>query len=401
MTEIEISINNSSNAPEKDFRALLGKFEERHGVKVHCTVYNWEHSWSEMMKIVLYKHGPVMSQVGSTWLGSLEATQGLRQFTPGEIGQLGGAQVFHPVAWKSGISIENEGIIVAAPWFLDTYVLYYRKDLFKQAGIDESQAFESLEALAETVQKLAEAGVTIPFALPTLVTSRANLHNLAGWVWNHGGEFISEDGKQLLLSDPKTRQGLKAYFSLYKSMPLAAQKLSDADCVTAFLEGNAAIALRNAGLLYTAPRSPAFARYLEYLGVAAMPGENFVGGSNFVLWSHIRPAEERLAIDLLREVTSPEGQFAYFKQCGILPTRLEALKRVEEEPFYAPVMKALMTGRAFRNFKLWGLVEDRLIVAINQIWQALYTKENPNLEVEIANVFDPLERRLQLTLSEN
>jgi ABC-type glycerol-3-phosphate transport system substrate-binding protein len=400
MAEIEISINNSTDDPEKDFRVVLGNFEERRGVKVHCTVYDWEHSWSEVMKIVLYQHGPVMSQVGSTWLESLEATQGIRQFTPGEIGQLGGADVFHPVAWKSGISIENEERIVSVPWFLDTYVLYYRKDLFKKAGIDESQAFESLEALAETVQKLAAAGVTIPFALPTMVSSRANLHNLAGWVWNHGGEFISEDGKQLLLSDSRTRQGMKAYFSLYKSMPAAAQKLSSADCITAFLEGNAAITLRNAGLLYTAPRSPAFARYLDHLGVAAMPCETFIGGSNFVLWRHIRPADERLAIDLLREITSPEGQFAYFKQSGILPTRLDALKRVEEEPLYAPVMKALMTGGAFRNYRLWGLIEDRLIVAISQIWQTLYTKENVNIEEEIANVIDPLERRLQLTLSD-
>jgi len=400
MAEIEISINNSSDNPEKDFRVVLGKFEEQRGAKISCIVFDWSQAWSELMKIVLYKHGPVMSQVGSTWMGSLEATQGIRRFNSAEISQLGGAGVFHPVAWKSGISSEAGGNI-AIPWFLDTYVLYYRKDLFNKAGIDESSAFENLEALAETVEKLAAPGESIPFAIPTRVASRANLHNLASWIWNYGGDFISEDGKQLLLSDPKTRQGLKAYFSLYQLMPVAAQNLTDVDCSSAFLGGNAAITLRNAGLLFTAQRSPAFAGYLDQLGVAIMPGDSFLGGSGFVLWNHIHPAEERLAVDLLRELTSLEAQYAFFKQAGILPARLEVFKRLEEEPMYAPVVKALMTGRSFRKFKLWGLIEDRLSPAISQIWQALYSKENPNLEEEIARVLDPLERRLQLTLSES
>lgn len=399
MAEIEISINNSSDNPEKDFRVALGKFEEQRGAKVSCIVFDWSQAWSEVMKIVLYKHGPVMSQIGSTWMGSLEATQGIRKFTPAELSQLGGAGVFHPVAWKSGISSET-GVIIAVPWILDIYLLYYRKDLFKKVGIDESQAFESLPALAETVKKLAAVGERIPFAIPTRVSSRANLHNLASWVWNYGGEFISEDGKQLLLSDPKTRQGLKAYFSLHKYMPVAAQDLTDADCASAFLGGDAAITLRNAGLLFTAQHSPAFAGYLDNLGMAALPGESFLGGSGFVLWNHIRPAEERLAIDLLRELTSLEAQYAFFKQAGVLPARLEVFKRLEAEPMYAPVVKALMAGRSFRKFKLWGLIEDRLSLAIGQIWQALYSQENPNVEDEIARALDPLERRLQLTLSE-
>jgi multiple sugar transport system substrate-binding protein len=400
MAEIEISINNSSDEPEKDFRAVLEKFEERHRARVNCTVYDWGLTWAEMMKIVLYKHGPVISQVGSTWMGSLESTQGIRQFLPAEVTQLGGVEAFHPAAWKSGVSLETGGVM-SIPWFLDTYVLYYRRDLFEKAGIDEAQAFESLEALAETAQKLLAAGVAIPFAIPTKISSRANLHNLAGCVWNHGGEFISEDGKQLLLSDLHTRLGLKAYFSLYKSMPAPAQNLSDAECGLAFLDHDAAMTLRNANLIGVSQPSQGFADHLDRLGVAAMPGENFVGGSNLVLWKHIRPADERLAIDLLSELTSPAVQFAYFKLRGILPARLETLKQLEGEPFYAPVVKALMTGRAFRKFKLWGLIEDRLSVAIGQIWQALYSQENPNIEEEIARVLDPLERRLQLTLSES
>ena len=400
MPELEISINNSSNDPEKDLRAVLGNFEALNNARVTCTVYDWANAWAEIMKIMLYKHGPVISQVGTTWLGSLEATQGIRPFKPTEINRLGGASVYHPETWESGISLET-GSVMAIPWFLDTYVLYYRKDLLEKAGVDEVHAFDTLDTLAETVQKLAEAGETIPFAMPTMVSSRASMHNLAGWVWNNGGEFTSENGKHLLLSDPKTRQGLKAYFSFFKHMPTAAQGLSDNDCYSVFLDGTAAISLRNASLLYMARHNPAFAPHLGSLGVARLPGVNFIGGSSLILWNHIRPAEERLAMELLREITLPETQYAYFKRNGIIPSRIEALQKLEAEPFYAPVVQALQNGRPFRKFKLWGLIEERLNGAIGQVWRALYAQENPDLEVEMAKILDPLQARLQMTLSDN
>jgi multiple sugar transport system substrate-binding protein len=404
MYELEISINNSGGEPENELRTVLGDFEEKNRTKIIYSVYEWTVAWGEIMKIVLYKHGPVMSQIGTTWVGSLDATQALRPFTPAEINQLGGVSAYHPAAWKSGISLETRQV-TAIPWFLDTYVIYYRKDLLRKAGINEASAFESLDALAETAQKLALAGVAIPLAIPTGVPSRANLHNLAGWVWNYGGEFVSEDGKQLLLSQAKTRQGLKAYFSLYKYMPQAAQMLADADCYRVFLDGSAAITLRNSSLLYTVQHDPIFTHHLGNLGVAAMPGDNFLGGSSFVLWNHISPLDERMSMTLLHELTLPETQYAYFKKNGFLPARLEALKKLEEEPFCRPFVQSLMRGRSFHKMKLWGLIEERLMIAVAQIWQTLYIKTNANesidLDEEIARVLDPLERRLQLTLSDH
>lgn len=402
MTEVEISImsSNSDSNPEEEMRAVLGKFEEHHNARLIFSIYDWAPAWAEIMKIMLYKHGPVMSQIGTTWLGSLEATQALRSFTPLEINQLGGPAVYHESSWKSGTFAET-GRVIAIPWFVDTYVLYYRKDLLENAGVDEATAFESLDALEETVSKLARSGVEIPLALPTGIPSRANIHNIAGWVWSHGGEFISEDGKNLLFSDAKTRQGLHAYFSLSKHTPKAAQTLSDVDCYNTFLNGSAAISLRNSSLLYTVRHTPLYSGILARLGVAAMPGESFVGGSSFVIWNHIRSLEERVVIELLRMITSPETQYAYFEQNGFLPARVEALKRLEAQPFYAPVVETLRRGRSFRKIKLWGLVEERLMNAITEIWQALYAKENANIDEEIERVLGPLERRLQLTLSDN
>lgn len=242
-------------------------------------------------------------------------------------------------------------------------------------------------------------GNPIPLAMPTEISSRASLHNIASWVWSHGGEFISDDGRELRWSDQKTREGLKAYFSLYRLMPQTAQKLTDSDCYRAFLDGEAAMSLRNVSLLSETLRNPAFDNIKKNIGVAAMPGVSFIGGSNFVIWKHIRVQEERSALELLEYLSLPETQYATFIQTGNLPAHMDALKMLENDAYYAPVLQAVLGGRAFRKMQLWGLVEDKLSAALGQIWQTLYSKENPDIETEIANVLDPLEHRLQLTIS--
>jgi multiple sugar transport system substrate-binding protein len=398
MAELEVSINNFTDAPEKDFRALLGHLEEKMGMRIHCSVVDWGDAWTEMMKIVLYKHGPVLSQVGSTWMGSLESTEGVRPFSSAEISRIGSASNFHKGAWQTVIS-ESGSQIIGVPWFLDTYMLYYRKDLLEQAGVDESTAFASLESLDETVKKLHAAGNPIPFALPTRRSSRANMHHIANWVWSHGGDFISEDGQTLLLSDAKTRQGMKAYFSLHKYLPPSAQNLHDFECYSSFLQGQAAITLRNSGMLYAVRDNAEFAPYRDKFGMAAMPGINFVGGSNLVLWKHIPPQMEKYAITLIEYLTSPEVQFAHLAQAAALPAHVDALEKVRKETEFAPIIDTILKGRSFRKLRLWGLVEDKLRVAIGNIWDALFSKEYPNIDNEIANELDPLEYRLQLTLS--
>lgn len=398
MSELEISINNSSAEPEADLRSVLADFEERQQVSLNCSVIDWGSAWSEVMKIVLYKHGPVVSQVGSTWMGSLESTDGLRPYQSQEIKRMGGADAFHPASWRSGVS-QDATEVISIPWILDTYLLYYRRGIFDKLGIDETSAFASYPMIEETVSKLFSAGQKIPLAMPTAVSSRASLHNLASWVWSHGGDFVAEDGRKLLWSEPKTREGLKAYFSLYRYMPRAAQELSDSDSYRVFLDGSAAITLRNAGVLHESKKHPGFQELEKNVGVAVLPEISFIGGSNLVIWKHAQMQEEKSALALIEHLTSVKTQYAFFQRTGVLPARLDALKILENNSTYAPVVQAILTGRSLRKLQLWGLIEDKLSAAIGVIWKNLYTKENPDISREIAEVLDPLESRLNLTLS--
>lgn len=397
MPEIDISINYFTEEPEKNLQTLLSAYKEKAGLSVHCNVIDWGNAWGETMKIVLYKRGPVLSQVGTTWMGSLEGTDALRPFKPFELNQIGQAHNFQQSSWETVISDAGDRVL-GIPWSLDGYMLYYRRSLLEKAGVDESTAFSTLEAFTETLARLHAAGIEIPLALPTQKATRTSLHNMAGWVWTHGGDFLSKNGKDLLLSEASTRQGMKAYFSIHPYINPQIRNIAAYECTPLFMEGRAAIILHNSAMLYISHRDghPSYSD----IGITAMPGINFVGGTNLVIWKHIPGAMEKYALGILEHLASPDVQYAYNNLCGVLPTRIEALDRLRQESSdFGPVITALLGGRSFSKHKLWGLVEDRISPAIGKVWEALQTAENPDIEKEIANVFDPLERRLQLTIS--
>jgi len=57
------------------------------------------------------------------------------------------------------------------------------------------------------------------------------------------------------------------------------------------------------------------------------------------------------------------------------------------------------TGRALKRVSLWGLVEDRVVKALNHIWQIIFATPDPNVGRIIEDTLLPLEERLNTTLS--
>lgn len=84
--------------------------------------------------------------------------------------------------------------LYALPAYGTTQVMYFRKDIYEQAGIDPKEAFSSWENVAETSKMLQEQGVVEYGHLP--MWGSGNLIDIA---LSNGGETISEDGQEVLI----------------------------------------------------------------------------------------------------------------------------------------------------------------------------------------------------------
>jgi len=198
MEELELSLLAHGPDAAGVLRPWLDRFGAENRVHVEANVFEWEEAWPELVKVALYGHGASVSEMGSTWVGSLIAMNVLTPFRPRELNNLGGASAFLPSVWQPVLGA-GQGSIWALPWLAYTRLIYYRRDLLDKAGIDERSAFESPKQLAQTLERLSESGVAVPWCVPTR-HSRDTLHNIASWIWNAGGEFVSADGKYILFN---------------------------------------------------------------------------------------------------------------------------------------------------------------------------------------------------------
>jgi multiple sugar transport system substrate-binding protein len=396
MEEIELSVMPYGSKTLECLQTLLNQFEAQTRTHVNLQMLDWETSRSELNKIAIYHHGPDVSVVGTTWIGDFIAMNALRPFKQGELAKIGDASEFLSSSWQSG-TLQGSHEMWAIPWLGDTRVIHYRRDLLKSAGVDESKAFLSHADIEQTIQKLVLSGVPSPLAFPR-TPSKFILHNLASWVWNAGGDFCSQDGKQVLFDQPEALKGMQQFFGLLRFMTPAALKLVDEfDTWGLFLRGDAAIGIDS--VWSTFPYAEVAPEIAANWGMASIPGALFVGGTDLAIWSHTR--HEQAAFELVRFLASNDAQAYLFHTLGVLPTRLKVLNSPEfsGNPNMRGIPEALIKGRSYPTAALWGLIEDKLTDAVLQIWSEVLSDPEIDLDATLRRHLEPLAMRLNLTMA--
>ena len=270
--------------------------------------------------------------------------------------------------------------------------------LLEKAGIDERSAFQTHEQLEQTLRGLTESGVAFPWGVPTR-HSRDTLHNIASWIWSAGGEFASADGKHILFNEAKARAGIRAYFDLHRYLAPSARHKDESDSL--FKQGQAAVVMSGPWMWpMDASRPDVVPEVAANIGVAIPLGIAFVGFSYLVVWEHSRHRD--LAMRLVRELTSPQVLAAYAPRTGPLSVHLDALDSspMADDANYQVMVQALKTGRTFPQISLWGLIEDKLDVALEDVWKEVLAESQPDIDAIMSEHIDPLARRLEMTLSQ-
>jgi len=393
MKEIELSVMYHNDQTIATLQELLHDFESISRIHVRLRILNWSDAWTELVKVALYKQGPDVSEIGSTWLGDFARMLALHNFTNADIRSLGGSDSFLPAIWSSASQLdasESWGI----PWIADTRVIFFRRDYLRQAEVNEEIAFQSHDSLVETLEKMQKAGISQSWTVPTH-KSHMTLHNIASWIWGAGGSFLFPDGKKTNFASPESLQGATSYYSLARFLNKESLDLDDTQSDALYTTGKAAITISGTWIL-----SGAIApEVLANTGFAPPPGVPYVGGSHLVLWRHTK--NESSAFELIRYLCQPEVQTTYCKVIGLLPTKLDALASptYDSSPFYHRLVERLKTGRSFRPLPLWGMVEDKLTAALSQVWSDLIIDPTMDVAPTVSLNLQPLSRRLNIALS--
>jgi multiple sugar transport system substrate-binding protein len=399
MPDLELSVMAHSPTTEQDLQPILEKFAAQHRVKVKVRVFSWETGWTELVKFALYGHGPDVSEIGSTWVGTLAATNALHPFGQREANAMGGRSVFLPPSWQS-CYLAGEPEMWAIPWLSNVRLVFYRANRLQQAGFQEPVLMRQPEQFEQVLARLQQTSETSPLALATRETVNT-LHNAAIWLWGAGGNFIGPTGKRIEFTEPAARAGLSAYFGLQRYLAADMRSLNDQETDRLFLQGRATVTISDPGLLHSMAAGGSTTVETDQIRTALPPGVPFVGGSNLVVWRHTR--QERLAFELVKFLTSQATQSVYSTHARSLPVRLDALSNppFSTDPLYKSIVEALKSGQSYRINRLWGMVEERLIVEFSQIWAALFANPAADVDALIDKHLQPLAERLNVVLASN
>ena len=277
-----------------NLQTLLQKFEQQFGIHVRLEIIpDSSLRWSSLVEAALYRSGPDISEVGTTWVSDLVRMDALRPFQPNEVNEITRGAHYFEVVWQSSIRI-NHGIktVYSIPWTSDARVIFYQRDVLEKAGIDEAMAFASFAQLEKTLEILKEKDVLEPLAL-SIRRSPMAIHCIASWIWGTSGDFLTPDGTNLAFDQPQALEGCKAYYRLIRFFGSDMRVLGADERKDLFSIGKVAVILSG----FWEPTYDLAAEVSRNLGAKPLPGIPFVGGGNIGVWKHSR--HESAALELV------------------------------------------------------------------------------------------------------
>src|SRR6266542_1608071 len=193
-------------SPDQVVRREVDRFHGLHpNITVRATKLDWPGALTRLTTAAASGSGPDVSQLGTTWVGSISSLGGLRPFSGPELAWLGGPDAYLPASWTS-TRLVGQTDVTAVPWFVDIRALFYRTDVLRDLGIDPARAFTDWRSFAATLDRIETGGRMAALGQPGKADWNV-VHNIAPFLWGAGGDFLSADGTRATVATPAGPHG--------------------------------------------------------------------------------------------------------------------------------------------------------------------------------------------------
>jgi multiple sugar transport system substrate-binding protein len=302
---------------------LIPQFEREHpGIRVRVQQIPWTAAHEKLLTAHVGRSTPDVAQLGNTWIPEFQALKALKALKA-LVAQSSVVRqdAFFPGIWATNVVDDS---IYGIPWYVDTRVLFYRKDLLARAGWNTvPTTWADWRRAMEDVKRTLGSDRWAAF-LPTNEWAQPAIFGMQA-----GSPLLKDGGRWGAFSDPEFLRAFEFYVGLYRES--LAPVYGNTDIANLFQEFER-------GLFVFYPTGPwnmgEFSRRLpnemqDDWATAPFPGPtgpasglSTAGGSSLVLFRDSdHPAEGWKFIEYL---SRPEVQVRFYQLTGDLPPRLEA-----------------------------------------------------------------------------
>ncbi len=305
---------------------LVRDFERANpDVRVDVQQIPWSAAHEKLLTGYVGRATPDVAQLGNTWVPEFAA---LRALAPLDA-RIAASAALAPEAYFPGIWETNrvDGVVYGVPWYVDTRVLFYRRDLLARAGYDSVPG--DWAGWRDAMAAIRRQGGA---------DARAILLPINEWVpaivlgLQAGSPLLAAGGTRGAFARPEFRRAFDFYLGLFRDG--LAPPVANTEVANVYQEF-----ARGAFAMYiTGPWNLGeFARRLppelqDAWDTAPLPGPDgpasgvsLAGGSSLVVFRGSRHADA--AWRLVEHLSRPEVQVRFFELTGDLPARREAWER--------------------------------------------------------------------------
>ncbi|MGE5715125.1 MAG: sugar ABC transporter substrate-binding protein [Acidobacteriota bacterium] len=353
-------------------RDLLPAFRARYpGVRVEVQQIPWTAAHEKLLTAFVGESLPDVAQIGNTWLPEFRTLGALEDLGP----RVARSSVVTPGSYFPGIWDTNlvDGVLCGVPWYVDTRVLFYRKDLLQAAGIAAPPRTWT-EWLDDMRRLKARAGPgRWAILLPTDEWAQPVIFGL-----QKGASLLTADGGDAAFRAPAFRDAAAFYVGLFREgLAPALANTQIANLYQQFAAGDFAMYVTGPWNLgefrrrLPANLQDAWATAPMPAAEGSGPGVSLAGGSSLVLFRSSKRSDD--AWKLIEFLSEPAQQVRFYALAGDLPARRDAWKD--------PLLSGDPAARAF---------EEQLahVVATPRVpeWEQVAQKVAEHLEPAIRGV---------------
>jgi len=260
-----------------------------------------------------------------------------------------------------------KGKTYGIPKDFNTLALFYNKDLFAQAGVDEPTNDWTWDDLKAASQKITKATGVPGFSVP------ADPGRFPIFVFQNGGKIMNDDFTDTLIDSPEAIEAGEFYTGARKDgWAIMPQDVGVGWQGEAFGKGQVAMVLEGGWMVpYLTNQFPD----LKYGAVHPPAGPKGEGNLVFTVAYSVSANSKnpQAAMDAIACITSEDNQSRVLESGFALPSR----KALQNADYLKnnPVANTIFTGAAFATPFMWGTHGEAVNNAIQQALERVYLQD--------------------------
>ena len=302
-------------------KQLVPAFEREHpNIRVNVQQIPWRAAHEKLLTAYVGDATPDICQLGNTWIPEFAALNALAELDSLVIqSKIVDRQDYFDGIWKTN---EVDGTVYGIPWYVDTRLLFYRKDLLREAGYEQMPATWDawMDAMERIKQNVGADDYVI--LLPTNEWQHPVLFGL-----QMQASLLKDNGRYADFSSDRFREAFEFYVELFeKDLAPTMSSTMISNVYQEFARGYISMYLTGPWNIGEFNRRMPEELSDEWM-TAPMPGPDtsgvsLAGGASMVIFESSKKKEA--AWEFIEFMSRPEQQVHFYEITGNLPPRYTA-----------------------------------------------------------------------------